>query len=146
MPPRISKSKKSAKSLVKHRTQKLKPVWSFGTISGLIFVAIIGIFYYYQPAGGEPAAVPADITAAVTPASLEEILKVPDVQNRLRVKETPLGYLNVRAGPGTEYKLLRKAHIGDVFDYTTFEVGWYRVIDEGGEAGWVAEKYVELLD
>jgi type IV pilus assembly protein PilC len=154
----------------KNLTQTLEPILLVGIAGVVAFIAIAIILPIYSLLGGLQGGAPPPRPAP--PPAVEEALPAapvaPAVQkslpsetsivpketesapppaevSRLRVKETPLGYLNVRAGPGTEYKLLREAAPGEEFAYTTFEVGWYRIVDSDGRAGWVAEKYVELI-
>ena len=152
----------------KNLTQTLEPILLVGIAFVVAFIAIAIILPIYSLLGGiqggapppRPAPPPVVVEQAVptVPAPAPEVAAspVPPVPvapetppvspNRLKIKATPTGSLNVRAGPGTEYKLLREAAPGDTFTYTTSEDGWYRVIDSAGLAGWGVEKYVEIME
>ncbi len=68
----------------------------------------------------------------------------PEPENRsIRLIGNPLNYLNVRSGPGTNYKLLRQIFDEGSYEYTTIEDGWYRIILDNGSAGWIYGNYVE---
>jgi len=54
--------------------------------------------------------------------------------------------LNVRSGPGTEYKIVAKLDKGDmvtVLEYNEAE-GWYRVKLSDGTTGWCTDEYITL--
>lgn len=47
---------------------------------------------------------------------------------------------NLRAGPGTQYRVVDKASYGDVFRTVEKRKAWVRVRDEGGRKGWIARR------
>ena len=47
---------------------------------------------------------------------------------------------NVRSGPGTKYRVLRRAEYGDVFRVLEKRKSWMRVQDEGARTGWIARR------
>ena len=55
------------------------------------------------------------------------------------------GSVNVRAGNGTQYAILRSAKAGDTFNYVaTASNGWNAVVI-GSRVGWVSGKYSRII-
>lgn len=50
--------------------------------------------------------------------------------------------LNVRSGPGTQYKVLGKAYYGDLLKTLEKRANWVRVQRDSGEKGWVSRRLV----
>ena len=75
---------------------------------------------------------------AVDPAPVVEILKV-------KVLDTPTGFLNVRTGPGIAFGKIGTVSPGDgyVLISENAEQTWYEIQLEGG-TGWVIKTYAEL--
>lgn len=63
--------------------------------------------------------------------------------SRLRVTDTPTGYLNVRSQPSTAGALVTKIKPGEVYQYTGQKSGWYEIILPTGQSGWVSGQYVK---
>jgi hypothetical protein len=53
-------------------------------------------------------------------------------------------YVNLREGPGTQYKIIGKAHLKDSFGILAENPGWLRVRFENGAEGWMSNKAVTL--
>ena len=67
----------------------------------------------------------------------------------VRIKDTPTGWLRVRAEPSTESTSaeVAKADPGETFPYLEEEEnGWYKIEYEKGEEGWVSGVYAELVE
>jgi uncharacterized protein YgiM (DUF1202 family) len=65
----------------------------------------------------------------------------------VKIKETPTGWLRVRAEPSTEAEELTKVDPGDMFPYLDEEQsGWYKIEYEEGEEGWVSGVYCDLIE
>ena len=64
---------------------------------------------------------------------------------RVRVKETSIGFLNVRKGPSTGTALVAKVLPGEIYTYTEVQNGWYQ-IQMQDMAGWVRGDYVEVVN
>jgi SH3-like domain-containing protein len=47
---------------------------------------------------------------------------------------------NVRSGPGTNYRVLRRAEYGDVFRILEKRKSWMRVQDDDARTGWIARR------
>ena len=45
--------------------------------------------------------------------------------------------INIRSGPGTNYKIVGKAYYGVVFETLTQKKGWAKVKHESGLTGWI---------
>jgi len=64
----------------------------------------------------------------------------------VRIKETPTGWLRVRAKPSTVGSELAKVEPGETFPYLEeTENGWHKIEYETGEEGWVSGVYGELV-
>ncbi len=53
-------------------------------------------------------------------------------------------YVNVREGPGIQYKIIGKAYMKNSLGVLTENLGWLRVRFENGEEGWLSKKAVTL--
>ena len=53
-------------------------------------------------------------------------------------------YVNLREGPGTQYKIIGKAHMKSSFAILAENPGWLRVRLENGAEGWMSKKAVIL--
>ncbi len=148
----------------KNLTQTLEPILLVLIALVVAFIAIAIILPIYSLLGGLQSGSP---VTGTPPPPIEEVREAPTpapagtpegpkaeapkeavevkAEKKVKVLDTPIGYLNVRAGPGTFYKFLRRANPGEIFEYTTIEDGWYRIIEDNGAAGWVLEKYVEIV-
>lgn len=60
------------------------------------------------------------------------------------IKRTNDGWVGLRAGPGTNYALLRTLHAGDIVYYSNAGNGWSRVAFsyDGQWVGWVATRLI----
>lgn len=63
----------------------------------------------------------------------------------VEIKETPTGFLNVRAGPSTYAELVGTVYPGEKYLYLAEEVGFYKIKLRDGSEGWIYAKYVEKL-
>lgn len=53
--------------------------------------------------------------------------------------------VNVRSGPGTQYKVLKIAKLGEEYPYVaTAEANGWPAIEIGGEIGWISNKYAQI--
>ena len=53
-------------------------------------------------------------------------------------------YVNLREGPGIQYKIIGKAYMKNSFGILTENPGWLRVRLENGAEGWMSKKAVTL--
>lgn len=49
-------------------------------------------------------------------------------------------YVNLREGPGTQYKVIGKAYMKNTFEVLTEDPDWLRVRLENGAEGWMSKK------
>ncbi len=140
------------------------PVIIFLTIAGLavLWSVFVGVPFSFIGGGDNPsnlesvshsaAPVSGELISPVVPGASSVsaepgvLAEVPKAVERLNLIPNRLGYLNVRAGPGTNYKLLRQINDGGIFEYTTIEDGWYRIILEDGAPGWIYGDYAEVIN
>ena len=80
-----------------------------------------------------PAAVQAPAQkAAATPAPSKKFIQI---------TSTPTGYLNVRTGPSLSGSIIGKAYPGKTYAYTAAKDGWYDIILNSNQSGWVNGAY-----
>lgn len=63
--------------------------------------------------------------------------------NILEIRDTELGYLNVRQSPRGQF--MTRVTPGEKYQYTEESEGWYKIILNAGSAGWVSGDYVTLF-
>jgi type IV pilus assembly protein PilM len=71
---------------------------------------------------------------SVGESSLEKVL----------IKDTELGYLNVRSGPGTSFSIVTTVTPGEEYVVLEMQAGWYK-LDLMDSEGWVSTRYVDTL-
>lgn len=62
----------------------------------------------------------------------------------LEVSPNQLGFLNIRTLPSAKSELVRKASIGEKFNYTDIQDGWYKIVLSPDQYGWVSAQYVQI--
>jgi hypothetical protein len=62
--------------------------------------------------------------------------------NKIIIKDTPLGYLRVRAEPTLNASVSGQVNPGEQFDILDEKEGWYKIKFTGKE-GWVSSQYSE---
>jgi hypothetical protein len=63
----------------------------------------------------------------------------------LEVSPNKLGFLNIRTLPSAKSDLIRKASIGEKFNYVDIQDGWYKIILSPDQSGWVSAQYVQIV-
>lgn len=63
---------------------------------------------------------------------------------KVRILDTPNGFLRVRASNSTASEEITRVDSGDVLTYLGEEDGWYQVRLSGGQTGWVSAQYAAL--
>jgi len=58
-------------------------------------------------------------------------------KSHMVVKVSSRGKINIRSGPGTNYKRVGEAYYGVIFDSLLTKSGWVKVQHETGLTGWV---------
>lgn len=61
------------------------------------------------------------------------------------VRDTPTGWLRVRAEPSASASESAKINPGDKFEVQDQQSGWYKIIYQVGKMGWVSGQYVDKV-
>lgn len=86
-------------------------------------------------------------TPTPTPKTSPKPTLTPPEKPYVKIKETPTGWLRVRAEPSTEGEELAKVDTGEMFSYLNEEKsGWYKIEYEEDKEGWVSGVYCELVE
>lgn len=64
----------------------------------------------------------------------------------VRCRVTVSTRLNVREGPGTNYKVVTTAEYNEILTVLGVENGWVHVRNEQGQEGYVSELYIEIIN
>ncbi len=125
----------------------------FVLILGIVTIKFMpGLFRAREVKFGEqkmPAAVP--ITSPEKMIESDAIQKTQEsatieVSNpKLKILDTPTGWLNVRDSASLKGKILTKVYSGEQYEYTKQENGWYYITIPKSKSGWVFGEYVQEL-
>ena len=66
-------------------------------------------------------------------------------ESYVKILPTGAGYLNVRDDDLIDGEIIGKVIPGETYEYIDERDGWYEIVMEGDEFGWVFGEYVELL-
>jgi len=81
----------------------------------------------------------------VTPTPKAKV--TPPPKPYVEIKDTPTGFLRVRADSSTDSDELAKLDPGDMYPYLEEEDnGWYKIEYEDGEEGWISGVYANLVE
>ncbi len=64
----------------------------------------------------------------------------------VKIKQTSLGYLNVRSGPGLSNDKIGEVSPGKIYPVIAEKNGWYQLKLENNKVGWVIGIYVEKIE
>jgi type IV pilus assembly protein PilM len=84
------------------------------------------------------------VAEIATSTTEKKDLEVAAVEEKVLIKETGLGYLNVRSGPSTGFSIVTTINPGEIFVVLEKKEGWYK-LDLSGDDGWVAARYVNSI-
>lgn len=76
-------------------------------------------------------------------ASAKSLVTELIVGRSLIITQIPDGYLNLRAGPGTQHEIIHRLHPGDRVEMVDAEGNWRYVELENGLRGWAFSLYME---
>jgi uncharacterized protein YgiM (DUF1202 family)/archaellum component FlaC len=65
-------------------------------------------------------------------------------ENKLIIKSTPTGWLNVRENPATDGNIIGKVYPKESYAYSETESGWYKITLKDNQTGWINGEYIEL--
>ena len=78
-------------------------------------------------------------------AALEALKEPKPVLTTVVILSTEDGSVNVRAGNGTQYAILRSAKAGDTFNYVATAVNSWNAVEIDGQVGWVSGRYSKVI-
>jgi len=85
------------------------------------------------------------ITSTPT-TTIEEIIPGTEAELlRLKILNTPTGWLNVRSEPSLAGEILTKVQVGEKFEYFENKNGWYLIKYGENNQGWIIGKYADEL-
>lgn len=78
-------------------------------------------------------------------SALEALKEPKPVLTTVVILATEDGSVNVRAGNGTQYAILRSAKAGDTFNYVATASNGWNAVETDGQVGWVSGKYSKII-
>ena len=78
-------------------------------------------------------------------AALEALKEPKPVLTAVVILSPEDGSVNVRAGNGTQYAILRSAKAGDTFNYVATASNGWNAIEVDGQVGWVSGRYSKII-
>ena len=78
-------------------------------------------------------------------AALEALKEPKPVLTTVVILSTEDGSVNVRAGNGTQYAILRSTKAGDTFNYVATAANGWNAVEIDGQVGWVSGRYSKLI-
>ena len=78
-------------------------------------------------------------------AALEALKEPKPVLTTIVILSTEDGSVNVRAGNGTQYAILRSAKAGDTFNYVATASNGWNAIEVDAQVGWVSGRYSKII-
>ena len=147
---KIDIKKSTERRLIDSRVLRRKKSGPFRKF--LIFIASLivliggGVIGYALFAGKAEVEtnIPEIIVPEETPA-VEEEKPEPVVTRQITIMDTPVGYLNVRKGPGTTFQKIGQVKPGEIYELVSEnpEKTWYELKLTGGTTGWVIKEYAK---
>ena len=67
-------------------------------------------------------------------------------ENVVHCRVTASSSLNVREGPGTNYKVVTTAKRDEILVYLGVEDGWAHIRKDSGQEGYVSASYIEIVE
>ena len=78
-------------------------------------------------------------------AALEALKEPKPVLTAVVILSPEDGSVNVRAGNGTQYAILRSTKAGDTFNYVATAANGWNAVEIDGQVGWVSGRYSKLI-
>ncbi|MCK9378515.1 MAG: SH3 domain-containing protein [Candidatus Moranbacteria bacterium] len=70
---------------------------------------------------------------------------IDSAKEKLKIKDTEIGWLNVRSEPSKEGSVVTKVYPTEEYVYIDKKNGWYDILLEDGKSGWIFGEYAELI-
>ncbi|HVT01470.1 MAG TPA: PEGA domain-containing protein [Patescibacteria group bacterium] len=80
------------------------------------------------------------ITPTIVPTKADTS-PTPLPQNTITIKDTPTGFLRVRATASVNGEEIGRVNPGEVYEYTDENTSWYQIKLKNGESGWISKTY-----
>lgn len=96
-----------------------------------------------------PAVAPAEeLTKSIVPGTQEnvEIVFSEPSNPKLKILDTPTGWLNVRDVASLDGNIITKVYPGEQYEYTDEKNNWYFITIPKNKSGWVFEEYVQEIE
>ena len=84
-----------------------------------------------------------ETSSEATPSATTEEEK--DKNKQVLIKETPTGWLRVRADASLSASESARVNPGDKFKYLGEKSGWYEIEYEKGKTGWISANYAKIV-
>lgn len=142
----------------KNVTVILEPILLVIVWLGVVAVALAVVLPIYSLIGGLNTNPSVQIEKSTStensvPASLDQIA-VPDaeiliekeISQTLKILPTRFGYLNVRETPSLTGAIIGRATSEEIYTYSAIQDGWYRIVLQDQESGWIFGDYVTIIE
>ncbi len=81
---------------------------------------------------------------------LEEVIEIESDETeffkKVKIKETEIGWLNVREKAGTEFEIIERVDIGSEFEFLEMNEEWIKIKLKDGREGWLNSQYAEIIN
>lgn len=144
----------------KNLTVILEPILLVIVWMGVVGVALAVILPIYSLVGGLNAGdqvnttpVPPAQTAPATPKPAESnqlnsattTSPVTEIEiTTLKILESEAGFVNVRSSASVNGEIIGTVNAGEEYEYTFMENGWYEIVLNNGQIGWISEDFAEI--
>ena len=73
------------------------------------------------------------------------LLPVASSAGKIKITDTPTGFLNVREQPALSGTIIMKVYPEEVYSYIEESDGWYKIELPSSQTGWISSAYVQKL-
>lgn len=107
----------------------------------MLFFGLVLYKYIFKLLVGESDNIRQEITESVDSSGNiplpEETIKI----QKIKITNTPTGWLNVREGPGTNYKKITKVSPDSRYDLIEVKNDWFKIKIDDKTEGWITSEY-----
>lgn len=136
------------------RPSRLPRVVALAAILGFLVSGIVLAYYFFMKPIAPLVQTPEFILPQESETSNQQsepaqtLPAIDPVRESVQVEilSTPVGFLNVRSGPGTSFTKIEEALPGELFDLASddLERGWYEIRLTATSTGWVTKQYAKI--
>jgi len=80
-----------------------------------------------------------------TESNLEPIISATENKQKVKIKETETGWLNVREASSSASREIQKINPGEEYELLEEGQSWYKINLGGGKTGWISAKYADKI-